>query len=104
MTQADRSSSVGCTADALSRDEYLDGLPAAGFTDASVTFTTGIRSQAAAAAGTDAARAVIGRKAAATVQDLGQHHRVFEGRQAPWPRLGAMACAASPTSTAWPVT
>jgi arsenite methyltransferase len=31
---------VGCIAGALSRAEYLDGLAAAGFTDASVTFTT----------------------------------------------------------------
>jgi ubiquinone/menaquinone biosynthesis C-methylase UbiE len=30
---------VGCIAGALSRAEYLDGLAAAGFTDASVTFT-----------------------------------------------------------------
>jgi SAM-dependent methyltransferase len=30
---------VGCIAGALSRSEYLDGLTAAGFTDASVTFT-----------------------------------------------------------------
>ncbi|HXZ71782.1 MAG TPA: arsenite methyltransferase [Streptosporangiaceae bacterium] len=32
-------SHVGCIAGALSRAEYLDGLAAAGFTDASVTFT-----------------------------------------------------------------
>jgi arsenite methyltransferase len=31
---------VGCIAGALSRAEYLDGLAAAGFADASVTFTT----------------------------------------------------------------
>jgi len=31
---------VGCIAGALSRTEYLDGLTAAGFADASVTFTT----------------------------------------------------------------
>ena len=31
---------VGCIAGALSRSEYLDGLTAAGFADASVTFTT----------------------------------------------------------------
>jgi arsenite methyltransferase len=30
---------AGCIAGALSRTEYLDGLAAAGFTDASVTFT-----------------------------------------------------------------
>ena len=30
---------AGCIAGALSRAEYLDGLAAAGFTDASVTFT-----------------------------------------------------------------
>jgi hypothetical protein len=30
---------VGCIAGALSRAEYLDGLAAVGFTDASVTFT-----------------------------------------------------------------
>jgi hypothetical protein len=31
---------VGCIAGALTRKEYLDGLTAAGFADASVTFTT----------------------------------------------------------------
>jgi len=31
---------VGCIAGALSRAEYLNGLAAAGFTDASVTFTS----------------------------------------------------------------
>jgi hypothetical protein len=30
---------AGCVAGALSRSEYLDGLAAAGFTDAPVTFT-----------------------------------------------------------------
>ncbi|MGH3305380.1 MAG: arsenite methyltransferase [Streptosporangiaceae bacterium] len=51
MTQADRAAAgsyVGCIAGALSRTEYLDGLSAAGFTNASVTFTNeaapGIRS------------------------------------------------------------
>lgn len=42
MTQADRAAAgsyVGCIAGALSRTEYLDGLAAAGFSDASVTFT-----------------------------------------------------------------
>jgi SAM-dependent methyltransferase len=42
MTPADRAAAgsyVGCIAGALSRSEYLDGLGAAGFTDASVTFT-----------------------------------------------------------------
>jgi arsenite methyltransferase len=42
LTEADRAeagSYVGCIAGALSRTEYLDGLAAAGFTDASVTFT-----------------------------------------------------------------
>jgi arsenite methyltransferase len=42
MTQADRAAAgsyVGCIAGALSRTEYLDGLAAAGFVDASVTFT-----------------------------------------------------------------
>jgi arsenite methyltransferase len=42
MTQADRAAAgsyVGCIAGALSRTEYLEGLVAAGFTDASVTFT-----------------------------------------------------------------
>jgi SAM-dependent methyltransferase len=42
MTPADRvgaGSYVGCIAGALSRREYLDGLAAAGFTCASVTFT-----------------------------------------------------------------
>ncbi len=32
---------MGCIAGALSRAEYLDGLGAAGFADASVTFTAG---------------------------------------------------------------
>ena len=43
MSPADRAaagSHVGCIAGALSRCEYLDGLAAAGFADASVTFTT----------------------------------------------------------------
>jgi SAM-dependent methyltransferase len=43
LTPADRAaagSHVGCIAGALSRTEYLEGLTAAGFTDASVTFTT----------------------------------------------------------------
>jgi arsenite methyltransferase len=42
LTAADRAAAgsyVGCIAGALSRAEYLDGLAAAGFTDASVTFT-----------------------------------------------------------------
>jgi SAM-dependent methyltransferase len=42
MTEADRAAAgsyVGCIAGALSRTEYLDGLAAVGFTDASVTFT-----------------------------------------------------------------
>jgi arsenite methyltransferase len=42
MSQADRKSAgsyVGCIAGALSRTEYLEGLTAAGFTGASVTFT-----------------------------------------------------------------
>jgi arsenite methyltransferase len=37
--RAERGSYVGCIAGALSRSEYLDGLAAAGFIDASVTFT-----------------------------------------------------------------
>ncbi|MEB3050350.1 arsenite methyltransferase [Mycolicibacter sp. MYC123] len=37
--RAERGSYVGCIAGALSRQEYLDGLAAAGFVDASVTFT-----------------------------------------------------------------
>jgi predicted methyltransferase len=37
--RAERGSYVGCIAGALSRSEYLDGLAAAGFVDASVTFT-----------------------------------------------------------------
>jgi arsenite methyltransferase len=37
--RAERGSYVGCIAGALSKQEYLDGLAAAGFTDASVTFT-----------------------------------------------------------------
>ena len=42
MSSAERAAAgsyVGCIAGALSRAEYLDGLAAAGFTDASVTFT-----------------------------------------------------------------
>jgi len=42
MTEADRAAAgsyVGCIAGALSQREYLAGLAAAGFTDASVTFT-----------------------------------------------------------------
>ncbi|GIG21608.1 arsenite S-adenosylmethyltransferase [Cellulomonas chitinilytica] len=37
--RAERGSYVGCIAGALSRREYLDGLTAAGFVDADVTFT-----------------------------------------------------------------
>ena len=37
--RAERGSFVGCIAGALSRTEYLDGLAAAGFVDAKVTFT-----------------------------------------------------------------
>ena len=37
--RAERGSYVGCIAGALSRAEYLDGLAAAGFVDAAVTFT-----------------------------------------------------------------
>jgi arsenite methyltransferase len=37
--RAERGSYVGCIAGALSRTEYLDGLAAAGFTDATVTYT-----------------------------------------------------------------
>ena len=37
--RAERGSFVGCVAGALSRSEYLDGLTAAGFVDASVEFT-----------------------------------------------------------------
>jgi len=37
--RAERGSYVGCIAGALSKTEYLDGLAAAGFTDASVEFT-----------------------------------------------------------------
>ncbi len=37
--RAERGSYVGCIAGALSRAEYVDGLTAAGFTDASVEFT-----------------------------------------------------------------
>jgi arsenite methyltransferase len=42
LSPADRAAAgsyVGCIAGALSRSEYLDGLTAAGFTQASVTFT-----------------------------------------------------------------
>ena len=37
--RADRGSYVGCVAGALSRGEYLEGLAAAGFVEASVSFT-----------------------------------------------------------------
>ena len=37
--RAERGSYVGCIAGALTRREYLDGLSAAGFVDATVTFT-----------------------------------------------------------------
>lgn len=37
--RARRGSYVGCIAGALSRQEYLDGLAAAGFVDARVEFT-----------------------------------------------------------------
>jgi arsenite methyltransferase len=37
--RAERGSFVGCIAGALSRQEYVDGLAAAGFVDVEVTFT-----------------------------------------------------------------
>lgn len=37
--RAERGSYVGCIAGALSRSEYLDGLTAVGFADATVEFT-----------------------------------------------------------------
>jgi SAM-dependent methyltransferase len=37
--RAERGSHVGCIAGALSKQEYLDGLAAVGFVDASVAFT-----------------------------------------------------------------
>ena len=37
--RAERGSYVGCIAGALSTSEYLEGLAAAGFIDATVTFT-----------------------------------------------------------------
>ena len=37
--RAERGSYAGCVAGALSRSEYLDGLAAAGFVDATVEFT-----------------------------------------------------------------
>jgi arsenite methyltransferase len=37
--RAERGSYVGCIAGALSRQEYLDGLTAVGFTNATVRFT-----------------------------------------------------------------
>ena len=39
LERAERGSYVGCIAGALSRSEYLDGLAAAGFVDATVEFT-----------------------------------------------------------------
>jgi ubiquinone/menaquinone biosynthesis C-methylase UbiE len=39
VARAERGSYVGCIAGALSKQEYLDGLTTAGFTNASVTFT-----------------------------------------------------------------
>jgi arsenite methyltransferase len=42
MSPAERAAAgsyVGCIAGALSRAEYVDGLAAAGFSEASVTFT-----------------------------------------------------------------
>ncbi|WP_297825731.1 arsenite methyltransferase [Mycobacterium sp.] len=39
VQRAERGSHVGCIAGALSNQEYLDGLAAVGFVDASVTFT-----------------------------------------------------------------
>jgi ubiquinone/menaquinone biosynthesis C-methylase UbiE len=52
LTPADRAvrgSYVGCIAGALSKQEYLDGLAAAGFTAASVTFTHQVSEQMHAA-------------------------------------------------------
>jgi ubiquinone/menaquinone biosynthesis C-methylase UbiE len=41
--RAERGDFAGCIAGALSRQEYLDGLAAAGFVDARVTFTHEVR-------------------------------------------------------------
>jgi hypothetical protein len=69
MTQADRmagGSYVGCSAGSLSRGEYLDRLAAAGFTDASITFT------AEAAPGMCSGSTVTGRRHLATaLRELG---------------------------------
>ena len=43
--RAERGEYVGCIAGALSRQEYLDGLTAAGFVDASVSFTHRVAEQ-----------------------------------------------------------
>ncbi len=47
--RAERGSHVGCVAGALSRSEYLDGLAAAGFTEAEVEFTHEVAPQMHAA-------------------------------------------------------
>jgi len=47
--RADRGSHVGCVAGAMSRQEYLDGLAAAGFTEAEVRFTHDVAPQMHAA-------------------------------------------------------
>jgi arsenite methyltransferase len=39
QARAERGSYVGCVAGALSRQEYLDGLTSAGFSNATVRFT-----------------------------------------------------------------
>ena len=51
----------------------------------------------------DAAVSVVGIKAAITVKAFREHYCVFSAWQAPWPRLGVIACAASPTSATHPV-
>jgi len=90
--RAERGSYVGCIAGALSRQEYLDGLTAAGFVDAEVQFTH------EAAPGMHSA--IVARRQA---HDRGVTVSWLRRRRAAAPRTGSMcfcdACATVTTAT-----
>lgn len=98
LSVADREAAgsyVGCLAGALSGAEYLDGLSAAGFADASATFTT----EAAFNPVVTAADWVLGRRTPRRY-GLGQAPLSSPARS-PGPSLGPrwlMPCSPSPSS------
>ena len=96
LSAADRAAAgsyVGCIAGALSRAEYLDGLAAAGFADASVTFTH----EAAPGMHSAIIRAV---KPAATLQ-VPSGRSCWPGSPAPPARLGRASPGLQVPPRAW---